>query len=355
MNNHPRDPNKDSFWNQISTNALVRFLLFFASGWAILAIIEYFENIFFIFSFAAILAFLLNYPVRYLEKFLGRGFALGIVIVVTLVIIISSVIILGLSVLTQLEQLIILISDTLNSADSPLDRLVTFLAQRNIIIDLTLLEETLKNTMTSSISFFITGLSSLPNTFISFIIILVISFFMLIDGEKLWLLIIKIVPVRQRLRFSSVIQQSFLGFFRAQVIISLLLGLAIFIVFLILKIPFTLTLSLIMTFFYAIPGPGAALGILTISLLTLVQSGWITGIKVIVSSLILQQIQDNLVAPRIMQSAVNLNPVVVFFAVMIGAKVAHLWGIFLSVPIAAAVVSWLEIEEMQSSKSKTIE
>ena len=197
-------------------------------------------------------------------------------------------------------------------------------------------------------TFVIGALSSLPNTLLTFVIILVVSFFMLVDGEKLWPLVLKIVPNQQRERFTTAIEQSFLGFFRGQIIIALLLTIATFLVFLILRIPFALTLATIAGFLDAIPGVGATLGVVIVSLIVLAQSGWITAIKVVVACIILQQIQDNLVAPRIMQKTVNLSPVVIFFALMVGAKIAQLWGIFLSIPVAALVVSWLEIEEMQS-------
>lgn len=353
MNKPPNGSNENQFWHQVSTDVLVRFLLFFASGWALLTIFQEFENIFFTFSVAAILAFLLNYPVRYLERFLGRGFALGIVIVLTLLVTIGLIIALGLSVLAQLQQLITLITQSLSSPDDPLDQLTSFLAARNIAIDLTPVEELLKNTLISSIGFIIGALSELPNTFLTFVIILVVSFFMLVDGEKLWQLILKLVPVKHRERFSTAIYQSFLGFFRGQIIICLFLTIATFIVFLILGIDFALTLSIIVGFLDAIPGIGATLGILTVSLIILVQSGWINSLKVVVTCIILQQIQDNFVAPRIMQSAINLNPVVIFFALMVGAKIANLWGIFLSVPVAAVVVRWLEIEELQSKSGSS--
>ncbi len=348
MDKLPADPTEKQFWNQISTNVLVRFLLLFASGWALLAILQYFENIFFTFSVAAILAFLFNYPVRYLERFLGRGFALGTVIFFTLLVSVGIIISLGLSVLAQLQQLITMIFERLSSPDDPLEQLTSFLVARNIEIDLTPIEELIENTLTSSISFVIGALSSLPNTFITFVIILVVSFFMLIDGEKLWQLILKLIPSQQRSRFSTAIEQSFLGFFRGQIIICLFLTIATFLVFLVLGIPFALTLSIIAGFLDAIPGVGATLGVIAVSLIVLVNSGWITALEVVVACIILQQIQDNFVAPRVMQSTVNLNPVVVFLALMIGAKVAGLWGIFLSVPLAAVAVSWLQIEEMQS-------
>jgi predicted PurR-regulated permease PerM len=62
-------------WNRISLLSLIRFLLFLACGWGILQILAYFKNIIAIFSFAAIIAFLLSYPVRFLNRFLPYGVA----------------------------------------------------------------------------------------------------------------------------------------------------------------------------------------------------------------------------------------------------------------------------------------
>ncbi|HEY9729788.1 MAG TPA: AI-2E family transporter, partial [Chroococcales cyanobacterium] len=62
---------------------------------------------------------------------------------------------------------------------------------------------------------------------------------------------------------------------------------------------------------------------------------------------ILQQIQDNLISPRVMQNSVNVNPVVIFFALLVGARVAGILGIFIAIPIAGVLVDLLEIDEMK--------
>lgn len=69
--------------------------------------------------------------------------------------------------------------------------------------------------------------------------------------------------------------------------------------------------------------------------------------KVLVASIILQQIQDNLISPRVMQNSVDVNPIVTFFALLVGARIAGLLGIFLAVPIAGLIVSLLEIDELK--------
>lgn len=66
-----REPRK-ILWSQTNNSALVRFLLLFASCWALLQLLSYFKTVIFIFAFAAILAFLLSYPVRWLSRFLPR-------------------------------------------------------------------------------------------------------------------------------------------------------------------------------------------------------------------------------------------------------------------------------------------
>jgi len=351
MDNLPPNSQDSAFWNQISTNGLVRFLLFFASGWALILIFNYFESIFFTFILAAIFFFFFNYPVRYLERYLGRGFALGIVLFVSLFIVVAIGLSLGTMFFNQFQQLLSLVVENLTSTDNPFDNLQEFFTNRKVNINLAPLEAEFNKSLVALGSILVGTFSSLPNAFISFVIIFVISFFMLIDGERLWFLLLKIIPYDHRNQFSLAVQRSFLGFFRGQLLLSVFLGTSSFIVYSILGIPFSLSLAIIVSLFDFIPGIGATLGILTISLIILIQSGWFVMLKVVVASVILQQIQDNFIGPKIMQSSVNINPVVLFFALMIGARIAGILGVFLSVPLAGVIVNLLDIEEMQSKEA----
>ncbi|MEY4520414.1 MAG: hypothetical protein RLZZ499_3014, partial [Cyanobacteriota bacterium] len=58
-------------------------------------------------------------------------------------------------------------------------------------------------------------------------------------------------------------------------------------------------------------------------------------------------VEENLLMPRIMQGSINLNPVVMFFALLVGARIAGLIGVFLAIPIAGVLISLFEIQEMQ--------
>ncbi|MBD2195609.1 MULTISPECIES: AI-2E family transporter [Calothrix] len=336
-----------TFWERLHNLALVRFLLLVASGWASILLLEYFQGVIVIFTFAAILAFLLSYPVQWLRRFLPHGIAVFLVFLLSIVIIGGIAITLGLAVLSQGQQLVDSITTFLNSLAPFIERLETFLRNRNLQIDLDFIQEQLRNQAVNSLVNSLTILQQFLTNFVTFILIAVIAFFMLLDGEKIWQLILKIVPRQRRTRFNKVIQRSFLGFFRGQLLLTLFLTSATLLVFLLLNVPFALLLSVIVGLLDVIPGIGATLGVSTITLIVLSQNVWLA-VKVFIACIILQQIQDNLIAPRIMQGALNLNPIVVFFALLVGARVAGLLGVFISIPIAGVIVSLFEIEEMQA-------
>jgi predicted PurR-regulated permease PerM len=347
MDKSPEPADRHSHWNRIGTNALVRFLLFFASGWALVALLQYFEYAIFVFAFSAILALLLNYPMQFLQRFVGRSAALSLVIIFSLIVIIVAVVAVGLTLSNQIQQLATLLLQTLNTANNPLDRLQNILTARNIPLNLDAIEAQVRDAFVFGVNWVVGSLPVLLQNYVTFIIILVVAFFMLIDGAKLWQLVLKLVPMRHRSRVSIAVQTNFVGFLRGQLLISFSLSVATFLVFALFQVPFPFLLAAIVGVFDLIPGIGATLGVSLVCFVILVQSGWLTALKVLVVCVVLQQLQDNLLSPRVMQSTVHLSPVVVFFALLVGTRVSGLLGIFLAVPIAGAIVSLLNLEEAQ--------
>ena len=343
-----------NFWERLNNLVLVRFLLFFLSGWASILLLEYFENVIAIFSFAAILAFLLSYPVQWLQKYLPRHAAVAIVFLISLVLIVALTITVGLSLVSQAQQLINSITAFLNSLIPLVENLEIFLRNRNIIVDLNAIQQQLQNQILSGLSVGLTySFSTIQiffTNFLNLILIAVVSFFMLLDGQRLWGLILKSVPKNRRARFELIVKRKFSGFVQGQLILMLFLMTSSFIVFLLLNVPFPLILAAIVGVFDAIPGIGATLGVGIIFLIVLSQNVWLA-LKVLAACIILQQIQDNLISPRVMQGSLNVNPVVIFFALLVGARVAGLLGVFLAIPIASVIVSLFEIDEMKAEVS----
>jgi predicted PurR-regulated permease PerM len=348
MDNLPEQSNHQPLWNRISSNALIRFLLFFASGWAFVAVLQYFEYVIFVFTISAILALLLNYPLRYLSRFVGRRIALALVITLSLIAIMVLVLGVGLTLTNQIQQLASLLLQTLNTSNNPLDQLQSALAARNLPFNLDAIEVQIRNAFAAILNWAVSSLPALIQNYVTFIIVVVVTFFMLIDGAKLWRLVLKLVPSQHRDRVAIAVQRNFVGFLRGQLLISLLLSIATLLVFVLFQVPFSFLLAVTVGVFDLIPGIGATLGVSVVCLVIFVQSGWLTALKVLVICVILQQLQDNYLSPRVMQSTVHLNPVVVFFALLVGTRVSGLLGVFVAIPIAGVIVSLLEIEEAQA-------
>lgn len=339
-------PPTHSLWERLNNSALLRFLLLFASGWALVQLLAYFEIVVVVFVSATIFSFLLSHPVQWCRRFIPHGLAVFFIFGLSLLLISGLVITVSLAVLSQGPQLILNIGDSLNELIPLIGQAEDTLRQWGVQVDLQTLGEEFKEQALTLVGAGFGLLQALLSNFIIAILIAIVTFFMLLDGARIWNFALKHLPPHRRRRLNLTIQKTLLGFFLGRLLLSSFFATSTFLVFLTLKIPYALTLGVIAGLFDLIPGIGATLGISLISLLLLSQG---TGVAVQAGLIcvVLQQIEENILMPRVMRDSVNINPVIIFFALIVGARIAGLLGIFLSIPVAAVVVSLLEIEEMQ--------
>jgi len=343
MQDHP-------LWQHFNTSSLLRYLLFFACGWAAVELLHYFEIVVVIFTSSTILAFLLSYPVTWAQRFMQRHIAVFVVFVVALTLIGGIVTTIGLAVLSQGQPLIDNLTDFLTSLTPRIEALEQTLQRWDLQIDLQSLGAQFRDQAAGLLGAGIVLLQALLSNFLHSILIAVVTYFMLLDGSRLWDWLIKKCSVEQQFRITETVKKSILGFFWGRLLLSIFFGVSTFVVFLLFKVPYALTLAVIAGLFDLIPGIGATLGIGLLSLFLLSQSVWMA-VQSVVICVILQQVEENLLLPRIMRDSLNINPVVMFFALIVGARVAGILGIFLSIPVASTIVSLLEIEEMKGTAS----
>ncbi|MEM6251716.1 MAG: AI-2E family transporter [Cyanobacteria bacterium P01_D01_bin.156] len=332
--------------SQLDNSRLVRFLLLLASGWALVQVLNYFEIVVVIFGLSAILAFLLSYPVRWCCRILPHGVSVLAVFLVALVLVGGVAITLALAFISQGQGLLENSTDVLNSLLPLIDHIETILRQWNIQVDLKTLGGQIQQQATTFLGAGLGLLQTLLENFINAILIAVVTFFMMLDGARLWRFMLKAVPEHQRQRLTLTIQQNLLGFFWGRLLLSIFFATSTFVVFLLLKIPYALVLAVIAGLFDLIPGIGATLGVSLISLLLLSQ-GVGVAVQSVVVCILLQQVEENLLLPHIMRDSLNINPVVMFFALIIGVRIGGLLGLFLAIPVAGVVVSLLDVDEMK--------
>lgn len=341
MSSPPSPQSSAKLWQTLNNSVLLRYILLFGCGWITVILIDYFYSTIALFTAAGIFAALLNYPVVQLSRYIPRGWAIAISFLSAVALLLGLFALLGLEVLNQGQSLLANLRSSLEQQD--------FLPFQDFLnqLDISSIIRTLQSGLAS-------GLSVVQTLFSSVFVGIfgsVISLYMLIDGAKLWQAFLKLIPVASRDRFAATFQQSFLGFLRGQLLLMLFLASTSFLAFSLLGVNYALILAVIVGILDAIPGIGATLGVMVVTLLVFASQGAGTAFQVVIASVLLQQIQDNYVHPKVMGNVLELNPVLLFLALLIGQRVAGLLGIFLSIPIAGMIAAWMRsVKEENTSR-----
>jgi predicted PurR-regulated permease PerM len=319
--------------------------------WILSQVVSYFKQLITVLVISAILAFLLNYPVKMLVRFYrSRSQAVIVVLLLTL----TLLIILGITVvpilINQTAELLKNIPAWLEASNANLDRWHTWIRERNLPIDLKAFSNRLNANIESQVQvlasqvlgFALGTLSGLVDT----VLIFVLSFYMLLYGGNLWQSLVGFLPPKIGTPFSESLRLNFQNFFISQ----LLLGLSMFAVltpiFLILKVPFALLFALLIGVAQLIPFIGATLGIGLVTILVMLNNFWL-GLQVAFAATIIQQLKDNILAPRLMGEFIGLDPLLIFISILLGAKIAGVLGVVIAVPIAGTIKGTLDAIRLQ--------
>ncbi len=194
----------------------------------------------------------------------------------------------------------------------------------------------------------------------NFIISIIFSIYILLQKEKLKLQSKKIVlaylPEEKAERFLYIAKKAnttFVSFITGQFVEAIILGSLCCIGMLILRIPYAVTIGVLVGFTALIPVVGAFIGIVIGSILILSD----TPRKVIVFIifvLILQQFEGNIIYPKVVGNSVGLPAIWVLFAITVGGATGGIIGILLSVPIFSIIYTLLKEDVSIKLENKKI-
>ncbi len=140
-----------------------------------------------------------------------------------------------------------------------------------------------------------------------------------------------------------------------QVVEAIIFGSLVFIVMKVFRFPYSTTIPILMTFTALIPYFGGLIG-LVIGFVLIATESVTTGFYFVVLILILQQIEGNLIYPRVVGNSVGLPPIWVMVSVTIGGSVMGIVGMLLAVPIASVIYKTLgDFVEYKSIRKVQIE
>jgi len=233
-----------------------------------------------------------------------------------------------------------------SSASDGVDQLFTYLTEGPLAIDAAQLEDFRDQGvafLTSSQfgSGALAGAAAAGEFFTGLVLVLVILFFFLKDGDVIWAFFLK--PFRgerlQRGRRIGVTTVRVLGgYIRGTAIVAFVDAAAIGIGLAILGVPLALPLAVIVFLTAFIPLIGATVAGILAALVALVATDWVTALIVVGIVVLVNQLEGNFLQPVVMAQSLKLHPLVILVALTAGTILAGIIGAVLAVPIAA--VAW---------------
>jgi predicted PurR-regulated permease PerM len=313
------------------------FPLVVLNGWLVIRVFHYFQALITIFITATLLAFVLNYPVQFFqEKGLKRGKAALLVAFLALTSLIGLGVTLVPILLTQLNDLIKLLPTWIDSGSQQLQAISGWAIARGLPINLSTLDtqlterlpEELENFTGQAVDFALGTVSSISEI----ILAVVLAFYLLLDGDSLWKQILQWLPPNLSLQVQISLKQNFENYFIGQVTVASILGISITSAFLVLKVPFALLFGLGIGLVALFPF-GDTVSYLLVSLL-IASHNFGLGVKVLAVAILIDQIVDNGIAPRVLGGFTGLRPLWIFVSLLVGASLGGVLGLFIAVPVA---------------------
>lgn len=174
---------------------------------------------------------------------------------------------------------------------------------------------------------------------LSLILIFVFTIYMLIDFKNLRLMFVDLFEDRKRDEIQALVNkiETRLGsWLRGQIFLMLIIGFFTYIGLLIIGMEYALALAVIAGLLEIVPIIGPIISVFPAAFIAFFISP-VLGVGVIVLYVIIQQLENNVIVPKVMQRAVGFNPLVTIIALMVGGQLLGVVGAILAIPILIAI------------------
>ncbi|MCL2323908.1 MAG: AI-2E family transporter [Oscillospiraceae bacterium] len=196
-----------------------------------------------------------------------------------------------------------------------------------------------KSFVSASLAALINSIMSFGKNIVGLTVVPVITYYIIVDGEDLIAIVLKFFPVtlRNSIRlFWKDIDKILRRYIYAQFLLSVFVFIFTFIALYMLNIKYALLLSILNGVFNIIPIFGPIIGTVPAILIAFLMSPY-KALYVFIAYLIIQQIEANIIAPKITGETINIHPVVIILLILIGQKIGGVFGMIVCIPIAAMI------------------
>lgn len=167
-----------------------------------------------------------------------------------------------------------------------------------------------------------------------------ITFFMLLEGPTAVARFLAFVPETARPRWERVggdIYRTVGGYVTGNLLISLIAGVTSAVVLIVLGSDYAVALAVVVAVLDLVPLAGATLAAIIVSTVAFIELGWVRGVIVVVFFVVYQQLENHILQPVIYGRTVQLSPLTVLVAVLIGAELVGILGALAAIPVAGIV------------------
>ena len=191
---------------------------------------------------------------------------------------------------------------------------------------------------------YISGIFSVATSLINVFVAIVVSVYVLAERAKLVkalkrfvMAVFKTKVADKIIKYFNNSNEYFFKFLSSQVLDGIVVGTLASIAMSILGVKYAVLLGFFIGLFNLIPYFGAIFAVAISAIITVVTGGWAQAIWMLIIVIILQQIDANIINPKIIGGSLKLSPLLVIFAVAVGGAYFGVLGMFLGAPIAAII------------------
>ena len=156
--------------------------------------------------------------------------------------------------------------------------------------------------------------------------------------------------LRDAIRFTD---RTFMGFINGKLLDSAIIGLICYIVCAILKMPYALLVSVIIGVTKSIPFFGPLIGAIPSAFIILLVDP-LKALIFVIFIIILQQLDGNIIGPKILGSSIGINGFWVMFSIILGAGLFSFWGMLLGVPVFVVIYTGITILVERKLKKRSL-
>lgn len=331
-------------------------------------------NVLMPFIIGLLIAYLLYIPCRKIEgiyrknkkiKFISkraRGLSILTVYLIVLIILILVINILLPIIASSIIDLVSNIQNYYNSLNTSIANLPEdSLLKNEIVLDII---DSIKNIdlkqyfNMSKLAEYAKGVINVAGGILDFFVAIIVSIYLLLQRKeileflrKLGKAIFKEKTYNNFGKYFDRTNNIFFNFLAGQLLDGIIVGAITSIAMSILGVKYAILLGFMIGIFNLIPYFGAIIAVIIAALITLLTGGLWQALLMVVIVTILQQIDANIINPKILGNSLKISPLLVIFAVSVGGAYFGFWGMFLSVPIIAVLK--LLITDFIEYKNKT--